>query len=299
MLRGLCCLIGVYAAGAVVLVCGLGVVAPPAAHAGISVGGAINPIPTSTILHTGDIIDVTVRLSNTSFTTDPDPFEYIPATLLSGTMAAFLACDDSFCATELPGTLEFVPTGANGCVSNLPNVVSCAQDGANSNQVNVVIGGAGVPLPERCSPPTMSCVDPTFVDVATIRLKAVTPAPGTGTFALVGFTDLIQDQIIASFGISTATGGAQGSTAFLYPGDPIGDPCTGDTDCQSGFCVDGVCCSTACRGPAQACNRPDSIGHCTTDHTAPVASAFGEGLLVVGLLLTGLWTMRGVVRRGS
>ena len=39
-------------------------------------------------------------------------------------------------------------------------------------------------------------------------------------------------------------------------GCPPGTPCGGNTDCASGFCVDGVCCSEACAGPCrQASNR--------------------------------------------
>jgi hypothetical protein len=35
---------------------------------------------------------------------------------------------------------------------------------------------------------------------------------------------------------------------------PVGDSCTSGGDCASGFCVDGVCCESACDGPCQACS---------------------------------------------
>jgi hypothetical protein len=33
----------------------------------------------------------------------------------------------------------------------------------------------------------------------------------------------------------------------------IGHPCTNDTDCDSGYCADGVCCTTACDGACESC----------------------------------------------
>ena len=39
--------------------------------------------------------------------------------------------------------------------------------------------------------------------------------------------------------------------------------CGTGADCPSGFCVDGVCCNTACNGTCQSCNVPGSPGTCT------------------------------------
>src|SRR5262245_20841922 len=43
------------------------------------------------------------------------------------------------------------------------------------------------------------------------------------------------------------------------PGDSCG--CAGE--CASGFCVDGVCCTTACTDKCQSCNTQSSPGTCT------------------------------------
>lgn len=40
------------------------------------------------------------------------------------------------------------------------------------------------------------------------------------------------------------------------------EACTCDNECQSGFCVDGVCCSSACGDTCKACNLPNSLGDC-------------------------------------
>ena len=44
---------------------------------------------------------------------------------------------------------------------------------------------------------------------------------------------------------------------------PMGQACGCHEECTSGFCVDGVCCSSACSGPCLACNVAGSMGQCT------------------------------------
>ena len=43
---------------------------------------------------------------------------------------------------------------------------------------------------------------------------------------------------------------------------PLGAPCEVGGQCVSTFCVDGVCCDTACTGPTEACNVTGSVGQC-------------------------------------
>ena len=51
---------------------------------------------------------------------------------------------------------------------------------------------------------------------------------------------------------------------------PEGDPCSGNSACGSGFCVDGVCCADACAGLCLACSAAKTGGANGT--CAPVAA---------------------------
>ena len=68
-----------------------------------------------------------------------------------------------------------------------------------------------------------------------------------------------------------------------------GAACTAPAECASTFCVDGVCCSTACNGPAEVCNLPGRRGTCTQGLPVPASSrssvvATAMVLLAVGAL---------------
>jgi len=46
-------------------------------------------------------------------------------------------------------------------------------------------------------------------------------------------------------------------------GAPLGSTCSLNEDCDSTYCIDGVCCDTSCTGGCEACNLTGSIGICT------------------------------------
>lgn len=56
------------------------------------------------------------------------------------------------------------------------------------------------------------------------------------------------------------TGGAGGAGGAGGVGGAGGG---GMSECQSGFCVDGVCCNTACGSTCQACDLTGNVGTCT------------------------------------
>ncbi len=61
--------------------------------------------------------------------------------------------------------------------------------------------------------------------------------------------------------------------------------CTSPAQCRSTFCVDGVCCDTACSGPLEACNFPEP-GTCAAAVIAPAPAASPMALFVGLALLT-------------
>jgi hypothetical protein len=44
----------------------------------------------------------------------------------------------------------------------------------------------------------------------------------------------------------------------------LGTACKTSDTCSSGFCVDGVCCQTACAGTCRTCNMPERLGSCVS-----------------------------------
>ena len=51
--------------------------------------------------------------------------------------------------------------------------------------------------------------------------------------------------------------------AQAAPRAALGSACSCDPDCDSGFCVDGVCCASACQDTCKACNVPGMMGTCS------------------------------------
>ena len=47
------------------------------------------------------------------------------------------------------------------------------------------------------------------------------------------------------------------------PTKPQSQACGCDDECQSGFCVDGVCCESACTDTCKSCGLPSALGLCT------------------------------------
>ena len=87
--------------------------------------------------------------------------------------------------------------------------------------------------------------------------------------------------------IDASSDGAGGCTAGGTAAGAPGETCGCDRDCQTGFCVDGVCCNTACTGTCMACNVQGSPGKCTsvpaggaprTPSVCPASAASGCGL---------------------
>jgi hypothetical protein len=60
-----------------------------------------------------------------------------------------------------------------------------------------------------------------------------------------------------------------GGVSMCSPPFSTGGLCAEDLQCESGLCVDGVCCQTACNGPCERCDEVPGL--CT-----PASGASGE-----------------------
>lgn len=91
-------------------------------------------------------------------------------------------------------------------------------------------------------------------------------------------TTLGVSRVIASDGagrripVRAVSGSAGGSCPPPTPTAlPIGFPCGGADECDSGYCIDATCCATASCSPQRFCNISSSPGFCSERH------AIGEG----------------------
>ncbi len=83
-----------------------------------------------------------------------------------------------------------------------------------------------------------------------------------GTQYVAGVTSY-GDQYCQYFGCSTKVDSFED---FIrdFVGGQNGSSCSSDSQCDSGFCVDGVCCSSSCTAECSACNNSGHLGTCTS-----------------------------------
>jgi hypothetical protein len=67
----------------------------------------------------------------------------------------------------------------------------------------------------------------------------------------------------------------------------LGETCETASECETGFCANGVCCNRACNLAGQVCDRPDSLGTCIDVANVPAASNSGIVMLVLILGMAG------------
>jgi MYXO-CTERM domain-containing protein len=90
------------------------------------------------------------------------------------------------------------------------------------------------------------------------RLSAGDGAPVDGFGSAVSLSD---GTVIVGAPSDDDDGTSSGS-AYLITAPGLGDGCTVDDDCLSGFCMDDLCCDSACDGDCEACDLPGTVGTC-------------------------------------
>jgi hypothetical protein len=179
----------------------------------ISVNNTSSDVPPSTGV-TAKLVNVCIAGSNTGAPCT------LPSDCASGTCGAALnytlACAQTFCATELPGLLTFVPVGGNGCVASVAGVASCAVSPVDANRVEIRVDAGGVPL----------AAGATAAPFATIRVTATAAlfsANSCGQFGTRGDTSGNSVVTTDDRCDATATGGGAGSGLLFLP-EPTATP---------------------------------------------------------------------------
>ena len=168
------------------------------------------------------------------------------------------------------------------------NDVQCGEGDADCGAC-IVLGGVPAPTCDACADHS-DCTDQTLCagDQQMCSLDVtggccVDTTFGSGCFLITGLA-------CANLG-SMYRGDGSNCTAPCPL--PNGSSCMTTTDCASTFCVDGVCCNSACAGPLDRCNLPDELGTCVSA-AAPAPALTPWGLLAASVLLlcVGGWTLR-------
>lgn len=193
-------------------------------------------------------------------------------------------CADGVCCNEACGGLcKACSTAAGGQTNGTCSPVATGQDpagdcggtglcdGAGGCKKNV---GQGCALAAECL--SGNCADGFCCNTPCLGLCQACSnlKKGSGANGSCGFVGVGLDPDDECGGITNCSGG--GTCALL----PLGATCSLNSECQSGFCVDGNCCNSLCQGACQACsNAKTGVGNGLCDDvvagTDPDNECFG------------------------
>ena len=94
--------------------------------------------------------------------------------------------------------------------------------------------------------------------ISNVTFTYYTDTPTYGSGWTTGTNGTIIVQVPTATPTKTGTPAATPTPTPTPPGKPLGDSCSGASVCQSGFCVNGVCCSSTCPFDPMRC---DIYGH--------------------------------------
>jgi hypothetical protein len=177
-------------------------------------------------------------------------------------------------------TITQTPTST---AADTATVTATATDTATATATNTATATATA-TNTRTNTPTVTAT-PTNTATAT---SSVTNTPTvTATRTNTQTSTATRTATPTSTATRTATATATATrTPTNTPAGQIGEPCTTPSQCQSMFCVDGVCCDEPCTGPNETCDLPGREGECLPITTAPAPALSDTGKLVgLGVLL--------------
>ncbi|MBI2390827.1 MAG: hypothetical protein HYV09_14650 [Deltaproteobacteria bacterium] len=170
-------------------------------------------------------------------------FSGMPHGTRSNTCAPY-ACNWGGCLTQCSGTDSYCATGYYCKYDSFTTVWSCV-----AKQANGTACGAGNVCTSGTCYSGVCCASSNCEPYATC---------GTGTCPTTCSADA-----------SCSPGYYCGSGGTCIAKRDNGVACTAGRQCQTGSCVDGVCCSSSCAGQCEACDVEGSVGSCTTGFLGP------------------------------
>jgi hypothetical protein len=170
-------------------------------------------------------------------------------------------CCNQVCLGTCQACSAALTGGANGVCDDVSNGVSdppgCASPSTcnGSGQCSQAQGTA-CSDPGNCA--SGFCVDGFCCDTTCDQTCEACSAAkkGSGTDGVCGDIAAATDPDSECTGSSTCDGLGGCS-------NPNGSACITSGECDSGFCVDTVCCNTACTGVCEGCNLAAHVGTCT------------------------------------
>ena len=146
------------------------------------------------------------------------------------------------------------------------------------------------------TPTATSTSTPTSTSSGTPTHTATNSATPTNTATLTNSATATNTATSTATATGTATSTPNSTPTNTATPQPNGADCSSGSQCLSTFCVDGVCCNTACDGPLAQCNLPGEAGVCAST-AAPAPTLSPWGLMIGVLLLAGIAAV--TLRRGT
>ena len=192
-------------------------------------------------------------------------------------------CSGGSCATT--GCCQLGASAAQGATTSQASILDqCLETDSATCALLGTFGAEFVPGGSCSGGLDGSCFSPTPTATATSTGTATETQTSTPTLTHTRTATITSTPTATATATNTGTVTSTPTRTLV----PNGGDCVTPGQCSSMFCVDGVCCNTACDEPLMVCNNPDNRGTCTLAAApAPALSPSGLFFAVAALLIMG------------
>jgi len=168
---------------------------------------------------------------------------------------ASLSCPSS-CATNADCATGNYCSSGNQCVAKKTNGQTCGNAGECQSGFCV----NGYCCNSACSSSCDACNVTGNLGTCTVNSAGSTGAPSCAPYVCNGLNAACPSSCTTT---ADCTSGNYCNGTQCVATKPNGTTCGTAIECQSGFCVDGYCCNSACNGGCNACNLSGTLGLCS------------------------------------